>query len=122
MPENGRRKRRFWSDFRGASELANLIDALPGHLRPAVLRAALSFSPSDSFETSHLVGIYRSLLFDCVCEFSGLRLNAIAGDVCAHELDGYLRRFAEARDPAQVQLAVCDLLEFIETTLNDEKP
>ena len=116
MPENGRTKKRLWADCRGASELANLIDALPGHLRPTVLRAALSFAPSDSFETSHLVGVYRSLLFDCVCEFSGLRLNAIMDDVCVHDLDGHLQRFAEARDPAQVQLLVCDLLEFIQAS------
>jgi hypothetical protein len=107
----------LWSRCRGASELANLIDAVPCHLRPPILRAALSFTPSDDFEASHLVGVYRSQLFDCLFEFSGLRLDAKVGQLQENALENNLRKFAEAGDPAQVQLAVCDLLEFIATSV-----
>ena len=113
MSDNGRSRKRLWSQCHEASELANLIDALPRHVRLPILQAAFSFTSSHDLGNSYLVGVFRTQLFDCVLEFSGLKLNVVAGHLPASDLDRHLGVFAEAKDPAQVQLAVCDLLEFI---------
>lgn len=119
MTSNGRAKRRTWARCKCASELANLIDALPSDLRFPILQAACSFNSNQDIGNSYLVGMFRSQLFDSVVEFNGQRLNAIVGDLPGAELTACLRSFAKAKDLAQVQLVVCDLLEFIDALAED---
>ena len=119
MSGNGRAKRQTWSQCESVSELANLIDALPPQLRLPVLQAAFSFNADDDIGNSYLIGIFRNQLFDSVIEFNGLRLNVIVAELPRADLTEWLRRFAKAKDLAQVQLVVCDLLEFIDASIQD---
>lgn len=108
-----------WSALKRLSELANMIDALPSEYRVPVLESAIGFTPIDDFSWSHLVGIYRSQLFDCVHEFCGSPMP-----FQGHRQEGLfvcLETLEKAKDPAEVQLALCDLLEYFRDILESQE-
>ena len=115
-------QQKLWSEFRGLAELADLIDALPPMFRTPILNATISFTPTGDFECSYIVGTIRSKLFDCVLDFCGVRLDSTTA---AHlEFTGWATRLssvAAATCPTKVQLAICDLLQFIAGSVKEEQ-
>lgn len=102
----------MWSECKAAAELANMIDALPAEMRVPVVHAAMRFEAEADFERAYLIGIYRSLLLDSMKQFAGIELAEPGLESVDPALRKRMEALAQARDLAQVQLAVCDLLEL----------
>ena len=110
-------KRTKWSACPQLSELALIMDAVPPALRMSLLQSAIGFIPQSDSETSYIVGEVRSLLVDCLAAVFGrsLRTKFTSTDQLP-DLDQVIFRFSSCQDPADVQLAVCDLLECLAVT------
>ena len=103
-----------WSECPQLGELALIIDAVPIALRVPLLQSAVAFEPASDFEAGYIVGEIRSLLVDCLAAVFGrsLRTKFTSTDQLS-DVDQVIFRFSSCQDPADVQLAVCDLLECI---------
>ena len=100
------------------SELALLIDAIPLEYREDVLLAVLYLAENDSLEQSHFVSLYRERLQDCLLGMTGTSPNLQAlrqSDRAA--IRRRLTPLATAEDPAQVTVALCRLLDFLNDTI-----
>ena len=101
-----------WAECKLLSELALIIDAVPVGLRVPLLRSALSFDTDGDFESSYFIGEVRSLIFDSLAQKFRLLHKPRVG-LRGPDVDRTVERFTSCRDPAEVQLAVCDLLESV---------
>ena len=103
-----------WSECPQLGELALIIDAVPIALRVPLLQSAVAFEPASDFEAGYIVGEIRSRLVDSLVQlfgrFATTKCTAMA---LLPGVDVAICRFASCGDPAEVQLAVCDLLECI---------
>jgi len=98
--------------------LALLIDAIPAQFREDILRAALRVEPSNGFDESYLVGMVRTQLYDCLVEQTGELVSlAVFQSLNAAMLSRWLTPFSTAADPAEMTLALLDLLAFLVNTL-----
>jgi hypothetical protein len=112
-----RPKRTKWSACPQLSELALMLDAVPPGLRMPLLQSAIGFIPESDFETSNIVSEIRSVLVDCLAAVFGrsLRTKFTSTDQLS-DVEQVIFRFSSCQDPADVQLAVCDLLECLAVT------
>ena len=109
-------KRTKWSACPRLSELALIMDAVPPALRMSLLQSAIDFMPESDFETSYIVGEIRYLLVDCLAAVFGRSLRTRFTTDQLSDLDQVICRFSSCQDPADIQLAVCDLLECLAVT------
>ncbi len=113
MIATGSLKRIKWSECKCVSEFALMLDAITPELRAPLLQAVL-FPGRTDFETSYVVGSLRSLLADSLLEAFGLNFMPQTELASASSrVSVYLKAFEVCVDPTQVQLAACDLLEWI---------
>ncbi len=107
-------KRIRWSECRHLSELALLIDAAPTAQRVPLLQLAITCESATELETGNIVGEIRSLLVNCLAQvFGGFLTTKITAMEQRPDLDLVLCWFELCRDPAEIQLAVCDLVECL---------
>ncbi len=107
-------KRIRWSECRHLSELALLIDAAPTAQRVPLLQLAITCESATELETGNIVGEIRSLLVNCLAQvFDGFLTTKITAMEQRPDLDLVLCWFELCRDPAEIQLAVCDLVECL---------
>ena len=96
------------------AELALLIDAIPAEFRSEVLRAALRLEPSSDIETSSFVGLYRTILYDILTRRTETVIDLRRfRRLDSRSVERRLALFACAEDPAQVTLALCELIGFL---------
>ena len=106
-----------WSECRHLSELALLIDAAPTALRIPLLQLAITSESASELKPGNIVGEIRSLLVNCLAQvFGGFLTTKITAMEQLPDLDLVLCRFELCRDPAEIQLAVCDLVECLALT------
>ena len=107
-------KRIGWPECRHLSELALLIDAAPTALRIPLLQLAITCESASELKTGNIVGEIRSLLVNCLAQvFDGFLTTKITAMEQRPDLDLVLCWFELCRDPAEIQLAVCDLVECL---------
>jgi len=91
-----------------------LIDAIPAEFRSEVLRAALRLEPSSDIETSSFVGLYRTILYDILTRRTETVIDLRRfRRLDSRSVERRLALFACAEDPAQVTLALCELIGFL---------
>lgn len=89
------------------SELACLVDAIPGRFRESIIKAALGIPPTVDWRGSPLVQTLRNQMQDCVDDRLGFPLGSCAwGETDLTDLRSLCESLGACTKPAQVESIV----------------
>lgn len=105
---------RRWGECRKAAELANMLDAMPAELRGQIIGSIFDADRNSvDFEEAYVTGMCRSLIADAFQELLPRAQASLVRTIFNNDVTGVLGPLDTAKDPAEVQLVVCDLLELV---------
>jgi hypothetical protein len=106
------------NDFRQQAEFALLLDAIPTEFREEIILAVLHLQSDQTFQESYLVNLSRQQLSDCLLEKTGsLPDLASLKSLDPLSVKRQLHPLIEAKDPAQVAIALSRFLDFLANVL-----
>ncbi len=103
-------------------EFACLVDAIPARFREAILTASVANPNDHELGSRPFVVSVRGNLRECVHASLGFEVSNECWE--ATSLDAVwqgLSRFSACKDPAQTQLAVCELISQVSESLLSSK-